>query len=198
MLCFPDRGSRISTFRRHLCSNSSSRLAARGLTPGKRRNSIEGKGSRMSTTGTPRWVGAHPQVNAWLSSTQKPPRRGDGRPVSTAEGECFIALSLAELQILCGARASTFSWASGTADTGDPLTGYRVCMCLWHPGESQEPWRLGLCTCFYVFLPPPPTVFSKTLEFQGLETSVHLVKAKQPQVRGPGWLSWLGCLQLRS
>lgn len=183
MLCFPDRGSRISTFLRHLCSNSSSCLAARGLTPGNRRNSMEGEGSsRTSPTGTLKvdWSSLPSQCLA--SSAQEPPRRKDGRPVSTGEGECFIVLPLEELQILCGGRAATLIWASRAVDMCDPVTGYGVCTCPLRPGESKDPWRLGLCLCFYLFLPSPPTVFSKMLEFQGLETSMHSVKAQYPQV----------------
>lgn len=52
VLCFPDRGSRLSTFSMHLYGNSSSCLTAQRLTPGKRSTPTEGAGSRTSPTRT--------------------------------------------------------------------------------------------------------------------------------------------------
>lgn len=124
-----------------------------------------------------------PPGRGLASSIQEPPGRGGRRPVSTGEGECFIALPFAELQILCGGHASTFRWASRTVDMRDRVTGYGVCACLLHPRKGKEAWRLGLRMCFYLSVPPLSSYsFTQDAGISGFGDRYALVKAEHPQV----------------
>lgn len=155
MLCLPDTGSRISTSLMHLCSNSnsSSRLAPQGETPGRDSTEIlsgGGEGQKVTQWDPDGWLELPPNLT---SSLQEPPRRGDSRPSSTREGGCFTALPLAELQSLCSGRASASCWASKEVDTSDRVAGYGLRMSLMHPGRARTHGDRGR-TCASICLSP--------------------------------------------
>lgn len=78
------------------------------LDPGEEKQFHRGGGQQNVTHGdsSPKdGVAAHPQASAWPFPIQEPPRRGNRRAAGTREGECFIALPLAELQIPSGGHA---------------------------------------------------------------------------------------------
>lgn len=144
MLCFPDTGSRISTFLMHLCSNSSSCLAAQGWAPGKR---FHGQGEQQNVTEQDPEGGLEltPKPMPGILSTRTAQERGQ----QTCEHKgrrAFHSLPLAELQSLCGGRASVLSWASRDVDVSDRVTGYGLCTCLLHPQRARTHGGRG-CVC---------------------------------------------------
>lgn len=121
-------------------------------------------------------VGTHLQASAWPFPIQEPPRRGNRRAAGTREGECFTALSLAELQIPSAGHAWIFTWAS--RDVGEWLSmGYACACCPQVRARNQGDWHYTGSIC-----PSPPTILSRVLEFEDFETSMHLAKTKRPQV----------------